>query len=236
MQGRCAVTHSALSPAAGPGKDAAMHDHTDHPPDCGCHLHGTAGDDPPPDRAPNMLYDALFAPHMDSTAPLLSWQGRRIGHAKFLRLAARAANAYAAAGLGAGDVVVVQVGKSPTALALCAGAVQAGVVYLPLNPAHGPAEVDQVRAASGAALLICDPASEPALAGDCPILTLSAQGAGGSFLDLMAGQEDVAPVAARGPEDAAALCVTAGVPHVVTHRAELARARGLADLWMPPGP
>ena len=213
-----------------------MHDHTDHPPDCGCHLHAAPQDDTPPQMAPNTLYDALFAPHMDSAAPFLEWQGRKIGYAKFLRLAARAANAYAAAGLGVGDRVVVQVGKSPTALALYAGAVQAGVVYLPLNTAYTPDEVAYFRDDSSARLLICDPASEPTLEGTCPVLTLAEDGDSGSFLDLMAGQEDVAPVAERGPDDLAALLYTSGTTGrskgaMLTHSNLLSNAQTLRDLW-----
>jgi len=213
-----------------------MHDHTEHPPDCGCRLHAAPPDDTPPDMAPNTLYDALFAPHMDSAAPFLEWQGRRIGYAKFLRLAARAANAYAAAGLGTGDRVVVQVGKSPIALALYAGAVQAGVVYLPLNTAYTPDEVAYFREDSGARLLICDPVSEQALAGGGPVLTLAADGDSGSFLDLMAKQEDVAPVAERGPDTLAALLYTSGTTGrskgaMLTHRNLLSNAQALRELW-----
>ncbi|NBD28687.1 MAG: AMP-binding protein [Alphaproteobacteria bacterium] len=186
--------------------------------------------------APNTLFDALFAPHMDSAAPFLEWRGRRIGYAKFLRLAARAANAYAAAGLDAGDRVIVQAGKSPTALALYAGAVQAGVVYLPLNPAYTAGEVAHFREDSGARLLICDPASEQVLAGGCPVLTLAADGDSGSFLELMSTQEDVAAVAERGPDDLAALLYTSGTTGrskgaMLTHRNLLSNAETLRDLW-----
>ena len=196
-----------------------MHDHTDHPLDCACHLHAPAPTDAPPAMAPNTAYDALCAPHIDSAAPVLAWRGRRIGHAKFLRLAARAANALAAAGLGVDDVVTVQVARSPVALALCAGAVQAGVIYAP--PGAG-------RADTG--LLISDTAG-PKAGG--PALTLSADGESGTFLDLMAAQEEVAPVTARGPGDTAALCLGPAGVRAVTHRALLAQARGLADLWAP---
>ena len=196
-----------------------MNDHSDHPPDCACHLHAPATTDAPPAMAPNTVYDALCAPHIDSTAPVLAWRGRRIGHAKFLRLAARAANALAAAGLGADDIVEVQVARSPVALALCAGAVQAGVIYAP----HGAGR-------AGAGLLIRDTAGPQARG---PALTLSADGDRGTFLDLMAAQEDVAPVAARGPSDTAALCLGPEGARAVTHRALLAQARGLADLWAP---
>ena len=110
-------------------------------------------------------------------------------------------------------------GRSPVALALCAGAVQAGVVYAPPGAAR-----------PGAGLLIHDTAGPPARG---PDLTLSADGESGTFLDLMAAQEEVAPVAAREPGDTAALCLGAAGARAVTHRALLAQARGLTDLWAP---
>jgi len=215
-----------------------MHDHSDHPLDCGCGAHGDAGDTPVAE-APNTLYDALFRPHIDTARPFLHWQGRPIGYARFLRLAARIANALRAAGLGPGDRVAVQVGKSPTALALYAGAVQAGIVYLPLNTAYTPAEVGYFVADSGARLLICAPQAEEALHGADeapPILTLSDDGTSGRFHDLLSGQPDVAEVAARGPGDLAALLYTSGTTGrskgaMLTHDNLLSNARTLTDLW-----
>ena len=66
----------------------------------------------------NTLFDALFAPlsGRQSDLMILSDGGRISGDA-FLRLVARQAHALRAAGLGTGDRIAAQVGKSPEALA-----------------------------------------------------------------------------------------------------------------------
>ncbi|NKX48877.1 AMP-binding protein, partial [Rhodobacteraceae bacterium R_SAG8] len=86
---------------------------------------------------PNPLYDALFGRHIGQNTPFLILpDGRTITHDQFIRSAARYANAFTDKGLTAGDRVAVQVGKSPDALALYAACVQAGLVFLPLNPGY----------------------------------------------------------------------------------------------------
>ena len=83
----------------------------------------------------NLLYDALIAPHAANTAPfLIGDDGRSQSYADFLRRAAQIANLLAAHGLRPDDRVVAQVPKVADAVALYAGTVQAGAVYLPLNP------------------------------------------------------------------------------------------------------
>jgi malonyl-CoA/methylmalonyl-CoA synthetase len=66
-------------------------------------------------------------------------------------------------GLVPGDRLALQIEKSPDALVLYAASVQAGVVFLPLNPAYTPAEVSYFVGNSGAKLLICDPAKSEGL-------------------------------------------------------------------------
>jgi acyl-CoA synthetase (AMP-forming)/AMP-acid ligase II len=59
-----------------------------------------------------------------------------------------------AAGLTTGDRLAVQVEKSAEALAIYAACVQSGVIFLPLNTAYKPAEVDYFISDSGARMLI----------------------------------------------------------------------------------
>ena len=113
----------------------------------------------------NPLYDALFGQHAGRDAPfLLLPNGQVITHAGFLDVAAQYAHSFTALGLMAGDRVAVQIEKSPDALALYAACVQAGLVFLPLNTAYMPAEVDYFVTNSGAKLLVCDPAKAEGLA------------------------------------------------------------------------
>ena len=185
----------------------------------------------------NPLYDALFAPHLGAGTPFLhlpdstTWT-----HARFLTLAAKYANALRAHGLAPGDRLAVQVAKSPQALALYAACVQAGVAFLPLNPAYTAAEVAYFVDDSGAKLLICDPAEQAALSkAGAPTLTLDADG-GGSFADAADTQPGTFETAARAPDDLAALLYTSGTTGrskgaMLTQTNLLSNAKVLTDLW-----
>src|SRR5215216_1227870 len=113
---------------------------------------------------PNLLYDALFRPHEQSAKTFLTLKdGRTVCYQAFLGMAARFAHALADVGVAIGDRVAVQARKSPEALALYAACVEMGAVFLPLNTAYTPAEVEYFVTDSGARLLICDGASRAAL-------------------------------------------------------------------------
>ena len=184
---------------------------------------------------PNVLYDALFAPHEGSHRPFLYLPGGgTVGYGAFLEMAARFAGALAAEGLEPGDRVAVQVAKSAEALALYAGAVRAGVIFLPLNTAYTAAELEYFVTDAGAKLLVCDPETAPT-AGFAPkVLTLDAAGAG-SFTETAAAAEP-APVAERTGDDLAALLYTSGTTGrskgaMLSHDNLLSNARSLAEAW-----
>lgn len=67
----------------------------------------------------NLLYDALFSPRAGKVRPLLHLaNGGQITAAEFHALTARLSHALHDAGVVPGDRVLVQVAKSPEALAL----------------------------------------------------------------------------------------------------------------------
>ncbi|WP_413871879.1 malonate--CoA ligase [Albidovulum sp.] len=185
----------------------------------------------------NHLHDALFGRHEGSGAPFLILpDGSEMGHADFAARAARHAGALVAAGLGPGDRVALQLEKSPDMLAVIAGAIRAGVVFLPLNTAYTPAEVSYFISDAGAGLLLCDGRSEAALApvaaaAGAAIATVNADGSG-SFVRAAAP----APVAERGPDDLAALLYTSGTTGrskgaMMSHANLLSNAEVLCDYW-----
>ena len=182
----------------------------------------------------NPLYDALFAPHRGTGRDFLTWQGEGLSHDAFLDQAGRVAALLRDLGLAPGDRLVVQAGKSPTALALYAGAVQAGVVYLPLNTAYTASEVAYFTGDCGASLLVCDLGSEAALAPT--LLTLSEDGASGSLVDRLGEMEPSTLVTPRSEDDLAALLYTSGTTGrskgaMLTQGCLLANTRTLAALW-----
>jgi len=162
----------------------------------------------------NPLYDALFAPlKARETAFLILPDGSTISGAGFHAMGARVAGALQALGLEPGDRMAVQVEKSPEALALYAGAVMAGVVFLPLNTGYTPDEVAYFLGDAGAKLLLADGTKAAALApvaARCGtgLRVLNADGTG-SFAEAMAQAKEAAPVA-RAAGDLAALLYTSG--------------------------
>ena len=190
---------------------------------------------------PNPLHDALLAPHAESDAPFLRlMDGATVTYRAFLAESARLAHALDAAGLKPGDRLAAQVAKSPEALALYAACLRAGIVFLPLNTAYTPAELDYFIADSGTALVVCDRASEAALrpvaeAHGAALTTLNADGTG-ALPQAAAGRPDTFAAASRAPDDLAALLYTSGTTGrskgaMLTHSNLLSNAEALRDVW-----
>ncbi|KUJ84140.1 malonyl-CoA synthase [Ruegeria marisrubri] len=189
----------------------------------------------------NPLYDRLFGIHAGKDTPFLHLpDGTVISHAEFLDTAARIANALTGLGLEPGDRVAVQVQKSPEALALYAACVQAGLIFLPLNTAYTVDELTYFIENSGASLVVCDGASEAALApiaqnAEAQLLTLNADGSGSLMRRALGMLPAFAPVA-RDEEDLAAFLYTSGTTGrskgaMLTQKNLLSNAEMLAREW-----
>ena len=188
---------------------------------------------------PNLMYDALFAPLARRTGVLMTLaDGAQISAAGFHALVARAAAALRSQGVVKGDRVAVQVTKSPQALAVYGAAIAVGAVFLPLNTAYTPAEVDYFLGNASPRVFLCDPAKAAALTAvaarhGAMLLTLDGQGQG-TFAD--AGRDDPLVPCDCGPDDLAAILYTSGTTGrskgaMLTHRNLLSNAQVLADLW-----
>lgn len=183
---------------------------------------------------PNPLHDALFAPHRDNDRPfLLQADGAEIlNHRQFVDLSARFAAALASEGLAPGDRLVMQVEKSPEALALYAACVRVGVVFLPLNTAYTPSEVSYFLSDSEARLMVADAEKVAGLsevAGNAPVMTIE------DLTDLARGLAP-APVVSREEGDLAALLYTSGTTGrskgaMLSHANLLSNARTLTEHW-----
>ena len=160
------------------------------------------------------------------------------------------ASALAAAGVGPGDRVVVQVPKSREAVALYLATVAMGAVFVPVNPGAAPAELAFLVEDSEPALLVVGDRADSRARRQVPTLTLGADGAGtladatsafpsggtDAGVDAIDALGDLVTAADRRPDDLAAMLYTSGTTGrpkgaMLTHRGLVANARALVDAW-----
>jgi malonyl-CoA/methylmalonyl-CoA synthetase len=189
----------------------------------------------------NPLFDALFAPLANRTAPLmiLSDNGEIAANA-FHQMICRQANALHTLGVAPGDRIAAQVAKTPQALALYGASVALSAVFLPLNPAYTDAELTYFLTDASPSILICDQTRKPTLdpvtaSLGITLLTLNADGSG-SLTDAAENQPNTFAPIPRQPDDLAALLYTSGTTGrskgaMLTHSNLLTNAQVLADLW-----
>ncbi|GAB5445275.1 AMP-binding protein [Gymnodinialimonas sp.] len=110
----------------------------------------------------NPLYNA-FLKHQSDDAVFLEVPGGDVMTYGALRHAiSTAAGALGAASVEPGDRVLCQIAKSPEALILYLATVAAGAVFVPLNTAYTPAELDYFLQDAEPALLVLDDTTQAA--------------------------------------------------------------------------
>lgn len=167
---------------------------------------------------------------------LEEWSFQRLSSA-----AARYASLFAALGLARGDRVALQVEKSPEALVVYLACLRGGFVFLPMNTAYRPDEVDYLVGDAEPALIVCDPSMEAshgeiaARRGTPHLLTLDAD-AHGSLVDKALAVTDALPPATCGANDLAAILYTSGTTGkpkgaMLSHGNLAANGLALRDAW-----
>ncbi|MCP5373700.1 MAG: malonyl-CoA synthase [Hyphomicrobiales bacterium] len=163
------------------------------------------------------LYD-LFRSHFPQDPDALFLEvpdGQSVPYAALDGETGRLAALLDGLGVAAGDRVVVQVDKSPTAVLLYLACLRLGAVYVPLNTAYTADEVAYFLGDAGPRVFVCRPQDAEraqavaAAAGVAHVLTLAADGGG----TLAAGAAGLAPldvVAERSCDDVAAILYTSG--------------------------
>ena len=188
------------------------------------------------------VFDELFprGPQLQRNF-LRTEDGRRMSYADALAGSARLAHALENCGVRAGDRVAVQVEKSPDALLLYLATLRVGAVYLPLNTAYTPAELQYFLADAEPSLFVCAPERHVQLEplarrlGITAVHTLGANG-DGSLPTAAARQPGEFATAARADDDLAAILYTSGTTGrskgaMLTQRNLLSNARTLASVW-----
>lgn len=167
--------------------------------------------------------------------------GRTLSYGDMDDLSARMAGALLTAGAKAGDRMLVQVDKSPETIALYLGAMRAGLVYVPLNTAYTPEEVEYFLSDAEPAVFVCAPEKHEALAPLArvasvkQVLTLGADGAG----TMADAAQDAAPfddIQIRHKDDLAVILYTSGTTGrskgaMLSHENLSSNAKTLNALW-----
>ena len=187
------------------------------------------------------LFDRLEASITDAARTAITTpDGGRLSYGDLVALTGRLARHLVERGVKPGDRVAAQVDKTVPALALYLATLRAGAVFLPLNSAYTPAEIDYFLSDAEPTLVVCDPAGAADLA---PIAarigarvdTLDATGRGGLIDGAMTRDPDL-PTFARAGDDLAAILYTSGTTGrakgaMLTHDNLVSNALTLIDVW-----
>jgi malonyl-CoA/methylmalonyl-CoA synthetase len=193
------------------------------------------------------LFSLIRAAMPDDPERPFAWlpDGRIYRYQDVLDVSARFANVLAVLGVKPGDRVAVQVEKSIEALMLYLATIRAGGVFLPLNTAYTPAEVEYFLGDSEPRLFVCDPAKADAMRALADKAGAAMETLGvWRFLDVSAGSladkaleassqfEDVP----RAGDDLAAILYTSGTTGrskgaMLTHDNLSSNAEVLVDCW-----
>ena len=157
------------------------------------------------------------------------------------RLSAAFAAMLRKSGVNTGDRVVVQVDKSPAAVALYLACLRVGAVYVPLNTAYTPAEVSYFLSDASPELFICCPDSIDQLGGVASRAGVRVTHTLGHFNDGSFAQsaQDLQPIVElveRDSADVIAMLYTSGTTGrskgaMLTLENLASNARTLHKLW-----
>jgi malonyl-CoA/methylmalonyl-CoA synthetase len=189
----------------------------------------------------NPLADALVAPLAARDDPVLLLPGGDAVTGRDLHaLSGRIANVLAGCGVVPGDRVAMQCPKTPQALALYLACLRAGALFLPLNTAYTPAELEYFLTDAEAKVAVVDPSGLDALApiaAQAGVTLLTLDGAGrGTLAEAAATAPEGFATAERGTDDLAVILYTSGTTGrskgaMLSHGNLLSNAEALAEAW-----
>jgi len=176
--------------------------------------------------------DALYAEMLDGTT---------LSYGEMFDAAEKNASALLIAGLKPGDCVAAQVEKSIETIQLYLGTILAGGIYLPLNIAYTPLELEYFLKDAKPQIFVCDPTKLSILqslannTGVATVLTLSADGIG-TLTDALPANNNNFKAVARDENDLAAFLYTSGTTGrskgaMLSHANLASNAQSLKDCW-----
>lgn len=193
----------------------------------------------------NALFDGLFHSVVPEKKLANLEDGRIYSYQDALDVSAQFANAIVSLGVKPGDRVAVQVPKSIEAVMLYLACVRAGAIFLPLNTAYTPGEIDYFLGNAQPHLFVCDPARHDelqavaekngALQETLGVWKDDATSAGSLSDTALAASTEFKNIP-RSKDDLAAILYTSGTTGrskgaMLTHENLLSNAETLVDLW-----
>ena len=162
----------------------------------------------------NILYDKVFGSNLDNNKIFLQTEEEQVSYKNFTILTNKIANILVSQGLNPGDRVAAQVEKSITQLALYAATIKAGGVYLPLNTAYTPHELNYFISNARPKIIVTAKDTMGDLeklfsSAQAVFLTLNADGTG-SLSDKLKMSETNFQAANRSKQDLAVIMYTSG--------------------------
>ena len=167
--------------------------------------------------------------------------GRKLSYAELHKQTGQMLNLLQQKGVSKGCRVVVQVDKSIEAVVLYLACLRAGAVYIPLNPAYTPAEVEYFLGDASPQLFVCKPDQREELKkiaakqGVPEKLTLG-MAAEGDLMEALASAPESDEIVDVAEDDLAAILYTSGTTGrskgaMLSHRNLAANALALYDYW-----
>ena len=190
----------------------------------------------------NHLYDHFTRASREPAKTFIeNHDGRVITFADLAARSGQFAHALQKLGVEPGDRVAVQVEKSPGAILLYLACVRAGAIFLPLNTAYTPTEIEYFLGDAEPRVFVCDPAQLDKLtgvakgAGVAHVVTLGTD-RNGSLVDLADSQPSEFASITRGADDLAAILYTSGTTGrskgaMLSHENLASNARTLVEYW-----
>jgi malonyl-CoA/methylmalonyl-CoA synthetase len=178
----------------------------------------------------------------DTSKPLLILPaGRTISYAEADQGAAHFAAVLTDAGVTPGDRVMVQTDKSPEAVMLYLACLRLGSIYIPLNTAYTPTEVDYFLNDAEPTVLVCRSKSLDALsaiaakAGVAKTFVMDGDGSG-SLADAASTAKPLEAIADCSNDDLAAILYTSGTTGrskgaMLSHENLSSNALTLHEIW-----
>lgn len=162
--------------------------------------------------------------------------GRIISYAEAERRIVRMAAALRAQGVRNGDRVATRLEKSADGLLLFFAVLQAGGVYVPVNPAFTPREAEMLIEEAAPVLLIDNAPGDLHLSVPAPRLAQFGTGAAQDIAEGADAAEDDTSQPLTGLDDPAAMLFTSGTTGqpkgaVLTHHNLMTGFASLADAW-----